>query len=374
MSARERPPSEPEPPAKQPRLLAEASAHETLVLNGRELTLAVVTAWDGSGTLGAHRTAWTQRNYLADDFADSEESSTEGCLGPVSRAEKKVAQRELPVSLILKQTCAPGYIELFMAAARKEEQSWALWSPVAPVPDAEADKTMADPRMKSRILTARSAFRDKASGRVPADDHGVTTNLSDVRAKCRVVLRGYRDPDLELLSRHSPVSLRVSLHVLLQIASSKLTAGWQIVAAEISTAFLQGGRSSSRQGELYMIGPKGERALAVLYKLVTDKLLATVHVDDLLFVVDLTSGVLDRIRSCFEWGSWNTSSLASPSQLVFCGKEITIVQRSNSMPAHVKLSQQTFMEDTEHRNITARGRTDPHFPGLPKYVSEAQNT
>eukprot|EP00971_Amphidinium_carterae_P124105 2458293-Amphidinium_carterae.1 len=197
MPARERPPSEPEPPAKQPRLLAEASAHETLVLNGRDLTLAVANAWDGSGTLGAHRTAWTQRNYLADDFADSDESSTEGRsashaaltatrlpdAGPVSRAEKKAAQRELPVGLILKQT--PGYIELFMAAARKEEQSWALWSPVAPVPDAEADRIMADPRMKSRILTARSAFRDKASGTVPADEHGVTTNLSDVRAKCR---------------------------------------------------------------------------------------------------------------------------------------------------------------------------------------------
>eukprot|EP00971_Amphidinium_carterae_P002094 41336-Amphidinium_carterae.1 len=79
MPVRERPPSELEPPAKQPRLLAEASAHETLVLNGRDLTLAVANAWDGSGTLGAHRTAWTQRNYLADDFADSDESSTEGC-------------------------------------------------------------------------------------------------------------------------------------------------------------------------------------------------------------------------------------------------------------------------------------------------------
>eukprot|EP00971_Amphidinium_carterae_P034251 674272-Amphidinium_carterae.2 len=38
------------------------------------------------------------------------------------------------------------------------------------------------------------------------------------------------------------------------------------------------------------------------------------------------------------------------------------------MPAHVKLPQQTFMEDTEHRNITARGRTDPHL--TPKKVTE----
>eukprot|EP00971_Amphidinium_carterae_P110346 2186321-Amphidinium_carterae.1 len=46
---------------------------------------------------------------------------------------------------------------------------------------------------------------------------------------------GYRDPDLELLSRHSP-----------------------LVAADISAAFLQGGRSSTRAGELYMIGPTDE--------------------------------------------------------------------------------------------------------------------
>eukprot|EP00971_Amphidinium_carterae_P024467 482333-Amphidinium_carterae.1 len=59
--------------------------------------------------------------------------------------------------------------------------------------------------------------------------------------------------------------------------------------------------------------------------------LCAVHVDDLLFVGDPHSEVMGRIRSCFEWGSWNESSLESPSQLVFCGKEITIVPSSSTM-------------------------------------------
>eukprot|EP00971_Amphidinium_carterae_P279699 5552426-Amphidinium_carterae.2 len=149
-----------------------------------------------------------------------------------SRAEKKAAQRELPVSLILWNCSLPP-------PGRRNSPG-----PCVQNPD-----------------RYRAACRDKASGSVLADQHGVSTQLSDVRAKCRVVLRGYRDPDLELLSRHSPVSLRVSLHILLQVAASNLHLGWQLVAADISTAFLQGGRSSTgstRAGELYMIGPTDE--------------------------------------------------------------------------------------------------------------------
>eukprot|EP00971_Amphidinium_carterae_P195854 3886608-Amphidinium_carterae.1 len=130
---------------------------------------------------------------------------TASCLpqdGIVSRAQKKAAQRELRPALIMQQPSA--YIDLFVAATKKEEASWSLWSPVVPLPDHEADAILANPSLKSRILTARSAYRDKASGSVAADAQGITSNLSEVRAKCRVVLRGYRDPDLELLSRHSP--------------------------------------------------------------------------------------------------------------------------------------------------------------------------
>eukprot|EP00971_Amphidinium_carterae_P208200 4130986-Amphidinium_carterae.1 len=47
----------------------------------------------------------------------------------------------------------------------------------------------------SCILTARSAYRDKAAGSVDADSHGITNNIAAVRAKCRVVLRRYCDPD-----------------------------------------------------------------------------------------------------------------------------------------------------------------------------------
>eukprot|EP00971_Amphidinium_carterae_P306809 6097404-Amphidinium_carterae.2 len=64
------------------------------------------------------------------------------------------------------------------------------------------------------------------------------------------------------------------------------------------------------------------------------------------------------------WGSWTASSLDSPTPLVFCGKELTTIprDRKNDMPAHIKLTQQALMQDTESRIITSHGRQDPRLP------------
>eukprot|EP00971_Amphidinium_carterae_P091478 1811100-Amphidinium_carterae.1 len=195
--ARERPQADEGPPPELARIHVE-SLQETLVVEGGNLHLVPPTAWDGSCTYDACRTEWKPRGFLIDYFADEDSDPDDWPLAPaaaltatrlpdtgiVSRAEKKAAQRELPVSIILQQQ--PASMELFLAAARKEEQSWALWSPVVPVDDEEAKLIMNNPSLKSRILTARAAFRDKASGSVPADQNGVSTQLSDVKAKCRV--------------------------------------------------------------------------------------------------------------------------------------------------------------------------------------------
>ena len=43
-------------------------------------------------------------------------------------------------------------------------------------------------------MTARAAYRDKASGTVPSLPSGISQNVQDVQAKCRVVMRGLSDP------------------------------------------------------------------------------------------------------------------------------------------------------------------------------------
>ena len=103
-----------------------------------------------------------------------------------------------------------------------------------------------DSQAKRRIMSARAAYRDKASGTVPSLSSGLSADVNDVQAKCRVVMRGFSDPHLAYLDRQFPVALRTSLHVLLQYAASMLSEGWLIGVADIAIAFLQGSSSSKR--------------------------------------------------------------------------------------------------------------------------------
>ena len=69
-------------------------------------------------------------------------------------------------------------------------------------------------------------------------------------------MRGFSDPHLAYVDRHSPVALRTSLHVLLQYAASMLSEGWLIGVADIATAFLQGSSSCKRPEPLLILPPR----------------------------------------------------------------------------------------------------------------------
>eukprot|EP00971_Amphidinium_carterae_P083719 1657112-Amphidinium_carterae.1 len=105
-------------------------------------------------------------------------------------------------------------------------------------------------------MTARAAYRDKAAGSVPCDHRGVSLSVEHLEAKCRVVLRGFDDPHLEQLDRHSPVALKSSLHVLIQYFCSRMSEGWTLGTADVATAFLQGAASASSPRKLVMKPPR----------------------------------------------------------------------------------------------------------------------
>eukprot|EP00971_Amphidinium_carterae_P254499 5052556-Amphidinium_carterae.2 len=264
-------------------------------------------------------------------------------------------------------------------------------------------------------MTDRSAFRDKASGTVPAFPSGISANIKDLQPKCRVVLRGYADPHLTELERHSPVSVKSTVHILLQYAASRLSEGWLVGSADISTAFLQGGLSKSRPGQLLMRPPRDAVSqaagifphdmylvLSAIYGLADSpsafnrtaraKLkdigaiehpldcmclmwrehgeLACIlagHVDDLLWARAPRWSSIEDLRQVFRYGKWFEMSLDQPSEIVFCGKTICIVLSIVSgVPHRIVMHQSSFTNDLDAHGhgLSMRGRDNPELQGL----------
>ena len=69
----------------------------------------------------------------------------------------------------------------------------------------------------------------------------VTDQNGNPRAKARLVLQGFSDPDLlqGSLETSSPTLSRIGRQVLLAVAVNE---GWSKFIADVSTAFLQGDR------------------------------------------------------------------------------------------------------------------------------------
>ena len=62
------------------------------------------------------------------------------------------------------------------------------------------------------------------------------------KAKARLVVKGFTDPDLTTLRSESPTLSRLAKHWLLQVAAS---SKWTIAKGDVKTAFLQGGKQES---------------------------------------------------------------------------------------------------------------------------------
>ena len=92
--------------------------------------------------------------------------------------------------------------------------------------------------MDSRFVKTRKAAADG-------------TMTGDI--KCRWVIKGFQDPDIDTLLRQSPTLTADGLAVTLQIISSMR---WHLNICDVEGAFLQGSQYERPQGKIYAKNPK----------------------------------------------------------------------------------------------------------------------
>lgn len=125
----------------------------------------------------------------------------------------------------------PSERELFQQAKAKELKCWL---------DTDTVQAILRSRIHpSRILSSRWVLTWKEDKSSP----------SGRKAKARLVIKGFQDPDIGQLSSDSPTLTRDARMLLLQTVSSK---NWNIQAFDITTAFLRG---KSDKRELAMEAP-----------------------------------------------------------------------------------------------------------------------
>ena len=124
-------------------------------------------------------------------------------------------------------------LELFLQAKQKEVSSWLSTETVRRIARSQIPE--------DQILRTRWVLTWK-----PVDNPGddlIHAESRDFKAKARLVVLGFEDPQIEALARDSPTLGRESRMLLLQYASS---ARWQISTFDIQTAFLRGSRTDGR--------------------------------------------------------------------------------------------------------------------------------
>ena len=310
----------------------------------------------------------------------------------LSRQELKALDREIPWTQILKGPNVNDYLQ----AITKEALSWQRWKSVEPLSHEQVKKVLADKVLCKRILRARACYRDKARGQGP------------LRAKCRVVCLGHRDPDLFSLNRQAPTPNRTSEHVLfmLLVAGSNQEIGttglkWHGWTGDASTAFLQG-RQQARPLPLYLRPPsdgpisRTEHWKAPLYRVCSNvygladaprvwalevvsrmtelgyvqhsfdhmvfikrianndagdinSLLSVVlvYVDDF-FGVHRSDYSFDEVKEAFEWGNLDFFLPGKPT--TFKGKELTLTPTSAGR-LQLKITQKDFIDNLDSGRI-----------------------
>jgi len=146
----------------------------------------------------------------------------------MTRAEIKALDREIPWRELI--THPPEILYNYYEAIHKEAAKWNKFAPIRPLSKAEAEAVRRNPASRRRILKARAAYRDKNCG------------VGEVAAKCRMVLVGCNEPNLQDLQRNTPTATRLSFFFLLQVCASSFRHGqrWSLVTGDVEAAFLQG--------------------------------------------------------------------------------------------------------------------------------------
>lgn len=135
------------------------------------------------------------------------------------RQKVEVKEREL----------SPAEQELFHQAKSKEIQSWLTTDTVRRI---ARNQIPADQVLRSRwVLTWKPI------------DPSSSADSNAMKAKARLVILGFEDPQIDTLARDSPTLGRDSRMLLLQYAAS---SQWQIRSFDVQTAFLRGSRTDGR--------------------------------------------------------------------------------------------------------------------------------
>ena len=153
-------------------------------------------------------------------------------LKPAEHLDCLVAAAKKSRSEISYSELTPEEKKLFQAAKQKELNCWLDTNTVKAI--------MRDKIHPSRIMASRWILTWK-------EDPNATSGR---KAKARLVVKGFQDPDIGVLCSDSPTLTRDARMLLLQTISSK---NWVVQAFDITTAFLRG-RSDDR--ELAMEAPQ----------------------------------------------------------------------------------------------------------------------
>ena len=377
-----------EPLNKQPR-------HEVMLMTSQDRgRLQQITprpdGWDGSPIIESDNPCMVYRTVAAEMLneplssasSDDEQRKQPSDLARMSRQERKAMDREIPWREIMKKD--KGTLEAFIIANIKEFQSWLSWESIRALTEAESKAVYASAVLKRRIIPARNAYRDK------------NRSIPPLKAKCRTVVLGCLDPDMEILDRTSPTPSRHAEAILLQLARGGLNARverqkhrWKLWAGDVSTAFLQGS-PEARPLPLYMKPPRdgiqqmAKTFPAELYEVVGNlygfcsaprtwtthvtkvlmndakltrhklehmmfysrdangylEVCCIVHVDDFL-VAFRDDYDTSRILGKFNWGS--QTYLTEETPITFRGKELRLVKDGDLFA--IKVTQEAFINE-----------------------------
>ncbi|CAE7023992.1 RE1 [Symbiodinium sp. CCMP2456] len=288
-----------------------------------------------------------------------------------TRKEQKALEKEIPYSMIPEQEL-PDYHEALV----KEWGVWTKYEATHPL-DLEASAAVEASFDRARILDTRD-----------------------------------RDPDLLTLRRDAPTMTRMSLMVILQIASSMTS--WFLFNSDVTGAFLQGDQSlASRKEPLFLRQPKEglpglvagqlllvvrgifglansprlfwrhlrdtlkkigfvqsvlDKALFMYYKAGRLILVLGAHVDDLLGTGEpgTADEVLERVKKAFDFGAWADSR--TDEVLEYGGKQISKLKDGT-----VTLCQEKFIQAISVYNVPRWRSVTPLEPLSPAEVTELKS-
>ena len=125
----------------------------------------------------------------------------------------------------------PKEIELFKKAKQGEINNWLSTGTVKRI------FRPSDPRRPNSQVSLATYF-----GRMLRNQH---PGEPDQKAKARLIVLGYMDPQLEDIPRDSPTMSKTSRMLVLQMISSE---GWDLMSFDVKAAFLQGNQSGRTLG------------------------------------------------------------------------------------------------------------------------------